>query len=210
MHPYVQLFLAGLLPGLLSVVFYALEKKTKFQNWNYWLRQILIGLVFGGIAVLGTEFGVSIVGVTMNVRDAAPLCAGLIFGAPAGIISGVIGGVERYVAAAWGAGAYSKVACSVATCFAGFYAAGLRKFMFENLYKNPLAKAEEAKAKVLLTKLFEFYMENTYQMPEQFTNMIDTGVPTDRVVCDYIAGMTDRYAVTTYEQHMIPTTWKVK
>ena len=132
MHPYVQLFLAGLLPGLLSVVFYALEKKTKFQNWNYWLRQILIGLVFGGIAVLGTEFGVSIVGVTMNVRDAAPLCAGLIFGAPAGIISGVIGGVERYVAAAWGAGAYSKVACSVATCFAGFYAAGLRKFMFED------------------------------------------------------------------------------
>ena len=68
----------------------------------------------------------------MNVRDAAPLCAGLIFGAPAGIISGVIGGVERYMAAAWGAGAYSKVACSVATCFAGFYAAGLRKYLFEN------------------------------------------------------------------------------
>ena len=132
MHPYVQLSLAGLLPVAVSAVFYLLEKKTKFQNWNYWVRQVLIGLVFGGIAVIGTEFGVGIAGVTMNVRDAAPLCAGLIFGAPAGIISGIIGGVERYMAAAWGAGAYSKVACSVATCFAGFYAAGLRKYLFEN------------------------------------------------------------------------------
>lgn len=86
---------------------------------------------------------------------------------------------------------------------------GLRKFMFENLYKNPLAKAEEAKAKVLLTKLFEFYMENTYQMPEQFTNMIDTGVPTDRVVCDYIAGMTDQYAIAKFEEYFVPKAWQV-
>ena len=123
MHPYIQLSLAGLLPVAASAIFYLLEKKTKFRDWNYKLRQVLIGLVFGGIAVIGTEFGVSIAGVTMNVRDAAPLCAGLIFGAPAGIISGIIGGVERWFSVLWGVGRFTRLACSLSTFLAGIYAA---------------------------------------------------------------------------------------
>ena len=132
MHPYLKLSLYALLPVMVSAALYLLEKKTAFGKWDRKLRQVLIGVIFGGIAVIGTEYGVPVVGVTMNVRDAAPLCAGLIFGAPAGIIAGVIGGVERFFAAYWGAGAYSQIACSVATTFAGFFAAGLRKFMFDN------------------------------------------------------------------------------
>ncbi len=136
MNPYVKLGFAALLPIVVSVLFFLLDQKTPFKKTNYWIRQALYGLVFGGIAVLGTEYGVNIVGVTMNVRDASPICAGLIFGAPAGIIAGVIGGVERFFAAYWGAGAYSQIACSVATIFSGVFAAFLRKFMFEDKRPN--------------------------------------------------------------------------
>lgn len=69
----------------------------------------------------------------MNVRDAAPLCAVLIFGGSAGIIAGVIGGLYRYISAFFGlTGTYTQLACSVSTVLAGFIAAGLRKFMFDN------------------------------------------------------------------------------
>jgi serine phosphatase RsbU (regulator of sigma subunit)/anti-sigma regulatory factor (Ser/Thr protein kinase) len=71
-------------------------------------------------------------GAVVNVRDAAPLSAGLIFGAPAGIISGVIGGLYRWFSVYWGAGTYTRLACSIATVLAGLMAAGLRKLMFDN------------------------------------------------------------------------------
>lgn len=93
--------------------------------------QILCGIFFGAIAIYGTEFGIDVYGATMNVRDAAPLVAGMFFGGPAGIIAGIIGGVERWFAALWGRGMFTRLACSVATCFAGFYAAFLRRFAFE-------------------------------------------------------------------------------
>lgn len=66
------------------------------------------------------------------MRDSAPLCAGLIFGGPAGIIAGIIGGVERWFAVLWGAGEYTRLACSVSTVLVGVVAALLRKFMFDN------------------------------------------------------------------------------
>jgi anti-sigma regulatory factor (Ser/Thr protein kinase) len=71
-------------------------------------------------------------GTVVNVRDAAPLSAGLIFGAPAGIISGFIGGLYRWFSVYWGGGTYTQLACSLATILAGFMAAGLRKLMFDN------------------------------------------------------------------------------
>lgn len=88
-------------------------------------------MVFGAIAVYGTEAGIVTHDATMNVRDAAPLTAGLFFGGPAGIIAGVIGGVERWFAALWGAGMLSRVGCSVATILAGVFAALLCRFVFD-------------------------------------------------------------------------------
>ena len=137
MDLYLRLFLTSLIPAALSLAMYAVQKKTPFGKWNTWVQQILLGLLFGGASICGTEFGVDIGGATANVRDAAPLCAGLLFGAPAGILSGVIGGVERWYAVAWGAGEYTRVACSVSTVLAGLYAAVLRKFMFDD--KRPTA-----------------------------------------------------------------------
>ena len=66
------------------------------------------------------------------MRDAAPLSAGLIFGAPSGIIAGFIGGLYRWFSVYWGGGEYTRLACSIATIIAGFMAAALRKRMFDN------------------------------------------------------------------------------
>lgn len=118
--------------ALLSVVLYILEKKTPFGRVNYKLKQIVIGVLFGALAAFSTEYGIDVNGAVMNVRDASPLCAGLIFGAPAGIISGIIGGIYRYAAVLWGAGTYTRLACSISTALAGFIAAILRKFMFDD------------------------------------------------------------------------------
>lgn len=147
MELYLNLFLTSLIPAALSLAMYAVQKKTPFGKWNTWVQQILLGLLFGGASICGTEFGVDIGGATANVRDAAPLCAGLLFGAPAGILSGVIGGVERWYAVAWGAGEYTRVACSVSTVLAGLYAAVLRKFMFDD--KRPTAGLGAATAVVI-------------------------------------------------------------
>lgn len=129
---FLKLALYALFPVLLSVVFYLLSTKTKFKDLSYGTRQIIIGVCFGLGAIFGTEFGVNMYGATINARDAAPLCAGLLFGGSAGIIAGIIGGIERWFAVYWGAGMYSRLACSVSTALAGVYAAALRKYMFDD------------------------------------------------------------------------------
>lgn len=127
----IRLTVVALLPMLAAAVLYLLEKRTPFGKLRFWPRQLAIGLVFGGLAVISTEFGIEIDGAIINVRDAAPLCAGLIFGGPAGIIAGVIGGVERWFSVLWSGGEYTQLACSLATVLAGFVGAGIRRFMFD-------------------------------------------------------------------------------
>ncbi|MBO5935599.1 MAG: SpoIIE family protein phosphatase [Clostridia bacterium] len=114
------------------ILFYLLDKKTKFRDFSYSSKQILIGIVFGGLSAFASGYGVEILGTVANVRDAAPLCAGLIFGAPAGIISGVIGGLYRFFSIYWGGGVYTRIACTLSTMLAGVIAAILRRFMFDN------------------------------------------------------------------------------
>lgn len=129
---YISLSFAALLPVIVSALFCIFEKYTPFGKIKYMWRQIIIGVIFGGLAIVGTEWGIPISGAMVNARDAAPLCAGLFFGGPAGIIAGVIGGVERWIAVAWGVGTFTRVACSVSTIIAGLYAAALRKYLFDN------------------------------------------------------------------------------
>ena len=116
-----------------AVALYALNRKMKLSEKlhpAWW--QLLVGILFGLLAIFGTEFGVPINGAVMNVRDAAPLCAGLFFGAPAGIIAGLIGGIERWYAVLWGAGEFTRVACTVGTICAGLMAAFVRKVITED------------------------------------------------------------------------------
>ncbi len=128
----IKLAVAAILPAVLSLLVYMLLKKTAFGRVKPLVQQLIIGLAFGGLAILGTEWGIPMNGAQANCRDAAVLCAGLLFGAPCGIIAGIIGGVERWIAVAWGVGTYTRVACTISTILAGFYAAALRKFMFED------------------------------------------------------------------------------
>lgn len=132
MTVFLKLAVIAIFPVITSALLYILDKKTAFGKMKYFPKQLIIGVVFGALAICATEFGVNVDGATVNVRDCAPLCAGLIFGGPAGIIAGIIGGVERWFAVLWGAGEYTRLACSVSTVLAGVIAALLRKFMFDN------------------------------------------------------------------------------
>ena len=124
-----RLITASLLPVLVAVGFYQAEKKSRFRQLANGWKQILVGVAFGVVAILATEFGIPVDGAILNVRNAAPLTAGLIFGWPAGLISGFVGGVERWFS---NAGDYTRLACSIGTIVAGIFGAGVRKFMMDN------------------------------------------------------------------------------
>lgn len=132
MNPYFKLSLVALFGPVLAVLFLQAEKRTRFGKMKYSVKQLIIGVVFGGLAVLGTEWGIDIRGAQVNCRDGAVLIAGLFFGGPAGIIAGLIGGIERWVSVYWGIGTYTRVACTLSTIIAGFYSAMLRKYLFDN------------------------------------------------------------------------------
>ena len=85
----------------------------------------------------------------------------------------------------------------------------LRKFMFEHVYKNPIAKVEEIKAKAMLTQLYYYYMDHLDELPAKLLQMLDEGEDQGRVVCDYISGMTDQYAITKFSEHFVPVAWQV-
>ena len=157
-----QFALATLLPVVACAVLWALRERGPLARISERTWQVLVGVVFGLIAIYGTEAGIPVNGATMNVRDAAPLAAGLFFGGPAGIIAGVIGGVERWFAVLWGAGAFTQAACSVATIFAGVYAALLRKYVFNYHIPNlAFALATGVVAEVLhLMLVFVTHPEN--------------------------------------------------
>ena len=87
--------------------------------------------------------------------------------------------------------------------------AKLRAFMFDAVYRNPVAKGEESKAQAMIARLFEYYQKDPDQLPPDFQDIrMREGV--DRAVCDYIAGMTDKFAVDTYLAVFVPMSWSVK
>lgn len=121
-----------LLNCMLVLVVYLADKHTPAKKLPQSAKQVIIGILFGVVSAFASSFGVEWLGTVVNVRDAAPLSAGLVFGAPAGIISGLVGGIYRWFSVYWGGGVYTQLACSIATILAGFMAAGLRRLMFDN------------------------------------------------------------------------------
>ena len=91
----MRLIIPILLNCILVLMVYLIDKYTSAKKLPYIVKQIIIGILFGGVSAFASSYGVQWLGTTVNVRDAAPLSAGLIFGAPAGIISGLIGGLYR-------------------------------------------------------------------------------------------------------------------
>jgi dGTPase len=85
----------------------------------------------------------------------------------------------------------------------------LREFMFENVYTNPLAKSEEGKAEALMETLYHHFLKNIDDIPEEFLNLISIGEPREKVVCDYVGAMSDRYAIAMYENIYVPKSWQI-
>lgn len=83
----------------------------------------------------------------------------------------------------------------------------LNRFMFERVYLNPVCKSEEKKADKLLKMLYAYFCENESELPAECHRIAEQdGV--ERAVCDYIAGMTDHYAVQKYSEIFIPQGWE--
>ncbi|MEF9946588.1 MAG: deoxyguanosinetriphosphate triphosphohydrolase [Lachnospiraceae bacterium] len=87
---------------------------------------------------------------------------------------------------------------------------GLRTFMFEQVYRNQVAKSEENKAMQLIRNLYDHYMHHLELLPKQYRNRMEMyGDTRERIVCDYIAGMTDTYAVKKFQEYFIPKSWNI-
>ena len=87
--------------------------------------------------------------------------------------------------------------------------ADLRSFMFARVYRNPVAKGEESKARDMLQMLFRFYVDHPEQLPADFQPQLSfDGL--GRTVCDYIAGMTDNYAIEKFNEIFVPSGWNVR
>lgn len=141
---YLLLAACALFPVIFAAGFFLLEKHTKFKNLKFWPKQIIIGLVFGFLAILGTHCGIPFSGALANVRDGAVVIAGLGFGWPAGVIAGLFAGIERFVAVyfpniatglkyfTFKVGSFTQWACAISTILAGVFAGLMRKFIFND------------------------------------------------------------------------------
>ena len=87
--------------------------------------------------------------------------------------------------------------------------AQLNDFMFRSVYFNPVAKGEEGKAQELIYRLFEYYVKHPDLLGEEYKEIWQKE-GRERAVCDYVAGMTDAFAVEIYQDLFIPKSWAVK
>ena len=197
-----QFAFATLLPVAASVVLVLLRTRSGVARMPERGWQVVVGVVFGLIAIYGTEAGIPVNGAMMNVRDAAPLAAGLLFGGPAGIIAGVIGGVERWLAVMWGVGEFTQVACSVATAFSGIYAALLRRYLFERHIPNlSMSFATGVVAEVL--HLMLVFFTNADQVERAFAVTQACALP--MITCVGLSMMLSSLAVTLLKHQPLVT-----
>lgn len=91
----------------------------------------------------------------------------------------------------------------------GSAAEEFRSFMFERVYRNPVAKREETKVYGIINGIFDYYIKNPEKLPEDYLALIEED-GLERVVCDYVSGMTDKYAIYKYGELFIPEAWLVR
>ena len=93
---------------------------------------------------------------------------------------------------------------------AAFYMNKLRDFMFANVYRNPVVKqaSELDKIRNLIRSLYAYFLENTAELPSEYQSILRKE-GADEAVKDYIAGMTDRYAINMYVEKFVPSGWKL-
>ena len=110
---------------------------TRIKGLNK-TRKLSVGIAFGISSILSTHFGVPYEHYVINIRDVGPLAAGLFFSPVAGVLAGLIGGIERYIVGTFfGVGSYTRIACSVSTCLAGFVAMAMNSAVFKGKKPSP-------------------------------------------------------------------------
>ena len=129
---YIKLIGTILLPTIFAVGIYFLNRKNVFDGVNTHIRQIVTGILFGVIACILATFGCETSGELIRLSNSAILCSGLIFGGPAGIISGLICSIYSYFASFLELSTFMRTGMVIGCIVAGLYSAFARRFMFEN------------------------------------------------------------------------------
>lgn len=85
----------------------------------------------------------------------------------------------------------------------------LRRFMFDNVYTNPIVKSEEGKAERLVEYLYDYYLDHLQEVPDEYLVMMnERGTSKERIVCDYVSAMSDRFAIAAFNDIFMPDSWK--
>ena len=85
----------------------------------------------------------------------------------------------------------------------------LRQYMFENVYIGSIAKTEEGKAEQVVERLVDFFHDYPEELPAEYAKRLMLGDTQETVICDYVSGMSDNYAIRTYERLFVPRGWDV-
>ena len=84
----------------------------------------------------------------------------------------------------------------------------LRSFLFERVYKAEEFKKEEERADRMISAMYKYYKEKINELPEFYRGLLDD-YDVDTVLCDYISGMSDGFAIKTFNGIFVPKTWKL-
>lgn len=171
---YVQLVLLTLLPSVVTCLMYWCNRwsgRSSFFSKRKTAKEIIFGLVFGWAAVASTKLSVPLGGALISARDACVLTSGLVFGAPAGLVSGVIGGVCRFLKE----DTYTSLGAGLTTILAGMVGAALRKWMFDD--KRPSLFYGTAIAFVLeVVNMLLVFLTNMQNVRESFL-LVESAAP---------------------------------
>ena len=128
----LKLIVATLIPTIVSVILLFIERKTKFQKLNYFIKQAIIGLIFGLITISIIELRVDASIVYLDIACIVPLICGLTFGGESGIVACLIGGLYQYLSKFWFQEDFIFLANILAIIISGLIGFIAKRFIFNN------------------------------------------------------------------------------
>lgn len=126
-----RIVISAIVVVIISVMCYYLDKKHQFSTKNYWLWQFCMGILFGGLVLVCLWLAPVVNGFSDSIQNIVPLCAGLVFGAPAALLSAIVGATISYFnpQSAWD---FVRTTTIISLLTSGLFAGFLRYYMFDN------------------------------------------------------------------------------